>query len=421
MGRAAGRRWSLVALLALLSSAAAVPAGAAPGDLDRSFGRRGKVTTDLTPRDDQVRGMVLQPNGKIVVAGSAGFRRFALARYRKGGRLDRSFGDGGTVITRFGAGLTVAYGVALQQDGKIVAAGIADHGNAFAVARYQRDGALDSSFGGDGRVTTAITGDHDLAFAVAIQPDGKIVLAGTANFTRFALARYEPDGSLDPSFGEGGIVLTDITFGDDIAFAVAIQPDGKILAAGRGAGRRGRLALARYAEDGSLDPSFGRGGKVLTNLTPRPDAAHDLAIQPNGRILAVGAAGARRSRFAMVRYARDGSLDGSFGDGGKVRTRFTRGPDIAFGVALQPDRRIVVAGHAGGTRSARRDHRFVVARYRPNGGPDRSFGNRGRRLVAFTTGDDWAADVAVQPDGSIVAAGRSNRGRGSFALARLEG
>jgi uncharacterized delta-60 repeat protein len=279
------------------------------------------------------------------------------------GDLDLSFGGNGTVATNFTSTDDMAFGVAIQSDGRIVAVGSADFQNEFALARYTPDGSLDASFDGDGKLTTTFTGDHDSAHDLAIQADGKIVAAGTAGFDSYALARYESDGSLDPSFGEDGKVLTNLTGGFDVAYAVAIQADGKIVVAGSAGGVGGRFALVRYESDGSLDPSFSGDGKVLTN--------------------------------------------------------FTRGLDLALGIAIQSNRRIVAAGHAGGTRASPRNHKFAIARYRANGALDRSFSGDGKRVLNFTSGDDWAQDVAIQPDGKIVAAGRAAGAGGRFALARF--
>jgi uncharacterized delta-60 repeat protein len=355
---------TLAALAALTLVWVVVPAAwAAPGDLDDSFGQKGKVTTNFTDGDDMV------------------------------------------------------FGVAIQPDGKIVAAGGADFEDRFALARYDTDGSLDGSFSVDGKLTTSVTGDHDVALAVAVQPsDQKIVAAGTGGFNSFALARYESNGTLDPSFDGDGMVVTDLPGDLVIGYAVAIQPDGKIVVAGR-AGRR--FALTRYETDGALDPTFGDGGIVLTNFTRRLDYARGVAIQPDGKIVAAGRADRRGGRFALARYESDGALDPSFGRNGKVVTNFTPGEDSARDVAIQPNRRIVAAGHAGGTRAAPRDHRFAIARYRPNGALDGSFSGDGKRMVNFTPGDDWAQDVALQADGNIVAAGRAAGAGGRFALARF--
>jgi len=335
------------------------------------------------------------------------------------GDLDLSFGGNGTVATNFTSTDDMAFGVAIQSDGRIVAVGSANFQNEFALARYAHDGSLDASFDGDGKFTTTFTGDHDSAHDLAIQTDGKIVAAGTAGFDSFALARYESDGTLDPSFGEDGKVLTNLTGGFDVAYAVAIQANGKIVAAGRSAGAGGRFALARYESDGSLDPSFSGDGKVFTSFTSGDDYARDMAIQADGKIVVAGSAGGAGGRFALARYESDGSLDPSFSADGKVLTNFTRGVDLALGIAIQSNRRIVAAGHAGGTRASPRNHKFAIARYRANGALDRSFSGDGKRMLNFTSGDDWAQDVAIQPDGKIVAAGRAAGAGGRFALARF--
>ncbi|MCI0529632.1 MAG: hypothetical protein L0Y56_19490, partial [Nitrospira sp.] len=196
---------------------------AAPGDLDPTFGTGGKAITDFGG-SDQASAIALQANGKIVVAGSSeidGFLDFALARYNTDGSLDTSFGTAGKVTTDFGGSNGGAFAVALQQDGRIVAAGrtfiFFGLTSDFALARYNTDGSLDTSFGTAGKVTTDFGGNNDGVFAVALQADGKIVAVGSSQIgimnSDFALARYNPDGSLDSSFGSGGMVTTD--FGGD--------------------------------------------------------------------------------------------------------------------------------------------------------------------------------------------------------------
>jgi uncharacterized delta-60 repeat protein len=409
------RQTSILFAAGLVATAPASPGWAVPGDPDPGFGRGGRVTTNFTPRDDMAFEMAIQTDRKIVAAGSAGFDAFALTRYRRDGALDPSFGDGGKVVTSFGPGITVAYGIAIQADGRIVAAGSAADENQFAVARYNADGTLDTSFDGDGRVTATFTDDHDFALDVATQPDGGIVAVGTGSFAQFGVMRFASDGSLDGSFGQGGKVLTDVTGGLDVAFAVAIQPDGKIVAAGRAAGGAGRFALVRYNPDGALDASFGGDGIVTTNFTRGHDAVRDVAIQGDGKIVAAGRARGAAGRFALARYRPDGSLDPTFGRRGRVLTDFSPGLDLALGLAIQGNGRIVAAGHAGGP-----NHSFAVARYLANGRLDRSFANDGKTTVDFTRGDDFARDVVIQRDGKIVMGGRSSRAGGSFALARLK-
>src|SRR5439155_1647217 len=248
--------------------------------------------------------------------------------------LDPAFGSEGRVLANFG-GRDGARALALQANGKIVVAGFtsSDFGTLrrFALARYNADGTLDPSFGGGGRVLTNFAG-RDEASALALQSDGKIVVAGFSGAggrQDFAVARYNPDGSLDPSFGSGGRVLTDFG-GDDEAAALALQSDGKIVVTGFSFSDAGGsdIALARYNPDGTLDASFGSGGRVLTDF----GLASGLVLQSDGRIVVAGGG-------SLARYTPDGSLDPSFGAGGRVLTDFD-----AFALALQADGKIVVAG-----------------------------------------------------------------------------
>ncbi len=243
------------------------------GHLRRPFGPTGIVTTDFTgPTSDRGGDVAIQADGKIVVVGSAG-RQFALARYNSGGSLDTSFDGDGKVTTNFG-GFAFASGVALQPDGKIVAVG--GSGGNFALARYNSNGSLDTNFDGDGKVLTDFGGSES-ARAVAIQPNGKIVAAGGsfsfATFTQsFALARYNPNGSLDPSFDTDGKVTTAL---GGFARGVAVRPDDKIVAAGttfNPATSTTDFTVVRYNRDGSLDGSpqraaGGGGGAARETLT----------------------------------------------------------------------------------------------------------------------------------------------------------
>lgn len=339
----------------------------ADGSLDTTFGGDGRVTTAVNnlPSNEglqwsEAHAVAVQPDdGNIVVAGSS-WRGpenccwFTLVRYRASdGSLDTSFGNGdGRVFTDFGVPEEATDVVALP-GGKIVAAGSV--GGEAAVARYNADGSLDTTFGGDGMVTTdlapSLQEGGDLR-ALAVQPDGKIVVAGEVGSTRFdfVLVRYNTDGSLDTGFGTNGIQRTD--FGDyDSAEALAVQPDGKIVAAGSSGGR---AALARYNTNGTLDPGFDGNGLVLTP----GGGAEDMKLQGDGRIVV---AGSGPGGFNVLRYNTDGGLDSGFGNGGRVATSFG-GSDAAHGVALQSDGRIVAAGQGGP------DDDFALARYLGGGG-----------------------------------------------------
>jgi uncharacterized delta-60 repeat protein len=402
----------------------------APGDLDPSFGSGGKVLTDLGGSSvDDAQAVAFQSDGKIVAFGSsdaAGSSDFALVRYNADGSVDLSFGSAGKVLTDLGTSSTeYAAAVAIQPDGRIVAAGASDAAGAdtadVALVRYTADGSLDPSFGSGGKVLTDFGGASDRASAVAIEPDGKIVAAGASGdgvSDDFALVRYNADGSLDLTFGRDGKVLTDLR-GYDTASAVAIQPDGRIVAAGlsNGADPSYDFALVRYNADGSLDPSFGSGGAVLTDLGgSNLDEATAVAIQQDAKIVA---AGVSDSDFALVRYNADGSLDRDFGSSGKVLTDIgTSSNDAALAVAIQPDARIIAAGYS---TAADRRQDFALVRYDAGGSLDPSFGSGGKVLTDFgRTTIDNARAIAIQPDGKLVAAGFSNAADPDFdfALAR---
>jgi uncharacterized delta-60 repeat protein len=411
-------RSSIAAVGGLLFSAyfiaIASPALAVAGDLDISFSGDGKATTNFTPGDDVAFGVAVQADGKIVTVGRAGGSggRFALARYNTDGSLDTMFSGDGKVTTNFTSRDDLAFGVALQLDGKIVAGGTSNNGGRFALARYNTDGSLDPTFSGDGKVTTNFTARNDVAFGVAVQADGRIVAAGTAgDFGRFALARYNGDGSLDATFSGDGKVTTNFTAGDDGAFGVAVQVDGKIVAAGVG-GNFGRFALARYNTDGSLDSTFSGDGRVMTNFTAGQDFANGLALQGDGKIVAAGRAGGNGGRVAVARYNTGGSLDATFSGDGKVTTNFSKGEDFANGVAVQADGKLVAAG------ASNNFSRFALVRYNPDGTLDSTFSGDGRVTTNFTSGEDVALGLAIQADGNIVAAGGAGTTNARFALAR---
>jgi uncharacterized delta-60 repeat protein len=293
---------------------------------------------------------------RIVVVGvkidapCLGCWEFAVGRYDAAfGSPDLGFGSEGAAFVDFGGKPHAsASAVALQPDGKIVVVGqtwTVDGG--FGVVRFDANGGLDSTFGFSGRVRIGFGTITDAANAVALQADGKIVVAGVGGSSAdFALARLISDGSLDPSFGSGGKVTTDFG-GVDGAEGVALQADGKIVAAGRG---NGRFALARYNANGTLDTSFNGTGKVTTLFSGQSSSgANALAIEASGRIIAAGSAWVNsRDEFAVARYEQNGALDATFGAGGEVLTSFgASSDDRAQAVAIQTDGKIVVAGGGG--------------------------------------------------------------------------
>jgi len=396
----------------------ASPAQAWSGFLDPTFGDDGKQVTDFGGGDrDGARAIVIAPDGTLLVAGQ-GVSVFGLARYLPDGTLDATFGSGGTVTTYMGTA-SEAKALALQDDGRIVVAGIATEHLAqrFGVVRYEADGRLDTTFGSRGRVITDFPGQSDIAAAVAIQTDGKIVVAGSTTGVSgdFAVARYEPDGSLDASFGDGGKVVTDLAGTSDSGWAVAIQADGRILVGGAAySDLPGDFALVRYQTDGSLDQTFDLDGKVLTDFGGTADSAFAMVLQPDGRIVLGGASGETNDDFALARYNPDGSLDQTFSGDGKTVTDFYGGSDWIRGLALQPDGRIVAAGRLGS---------FALTRYDDRGRLEGTFGVAGKVVTGFGIGQANGYGVAVQEDGAIVVVGDTDNGSSQwdFALARYVG
>ncbi|MDA9941056.1 delta-60 repeat domain-containing protein [Luminiphilus sp.] len=348
----------LAVAFSLLTIVGAKPVAAAAGDLDTTFGTDGKVTTDFNGLTDEARSVAIQSDGKLVVAGisiegsqidESSFWRFALARYNVNGSLDTSFGGGGKVTTAIGGYIDEAYSVAIQSDGKIVGAGTSLIGlnDVFALVRYNTDGTLDNSFDSDGKVTTEHGSGSGYAYSVAIQSDDKIVAAGYVADAGFALVRYNTDGALDNSFGTDGKVYAGFDPArDSVAYSVAIQSDGKIVAAGWSEnGSNTDFALARYSSDGTLDNSFDSDGKVTTAIGSGKDIARSVAIQSNGKIVAAGwSENGSNTDFALARYSSDGTLDNSFDSDGKVTSAIGSGKEIARSVAIQSNGNVVAVG-----------------------------------------------------------------------------
>jgi len=413
-----------VALFATLMASAT--SSAAPGSLDTTFGAGGKVTTSFSGSAD-MNALVVQPDGKLVAAGwDASQSAFGLARYNTNGSLDSTFGTGGTVSTPIGVDTYGASALVLQSDGKLVAAGDAwkDTVDAdFAVVRYNANGSLDTAFGTGGKVTTSFGSEEDDAYALVVQPDGKLVAAGVVfNGVRwdFALARYNTNGSLDTTFGTSGKVVTAIGTDGTGASALVLQPDGKLVAAGTTTsdGSTYDFTVVRYNTNGSLDTTFGTGGEVTTPIGTGDNGVSALVRQSDGKLVAAGYASVSGTYdLALVRYNTDGSLDSTFGTGGKVTTPVGSAGDYVNALVFQSDGKLVAAGN---TEASTRD--FVVVRYNATGTLDTTFGTGGKVTTAVGTGDDVAFALALQPDGNLVAGGyAANAGTDAFALVRYLG
>jgi uncharacterized delta-60 repeat protein len=432
---------ALLGPLCVFTLVAASPSAPPPGTLDPRFSGDGYLVEDFANHGWGM-AVALQRDGRIVTSGQENTvdsqaRDVAVVRYLSDGQHDPSFGGDGIVFTDLAGGpADFARDVAVQRDGKIVAGGSGGPGLDLAIVRYLTDGALDLGFGSGGYVLSNATG-NDVVRGVAIQRDGKIVGGGFAYpGPNFVVARWNTDGTLDPTFGNSGVVVTDLG-GPDQARGIALQTDGKIVVGGYAAYN---FAVARYLPDGTLDPSWDADGKAITDLG-MDDVCRAVAIQPDGKVICGGYTGIGGGLgsgeqqeglvgdFAMVRYLPDGSLDQTFGVEGMVIT------DIgsyahARTVVVQADGKIILAGHRaepvtgveGGNGGPPGD--FAIARYLPDGSLDPSFGVFGV-AVSNLGGDDGIRDAVIQSrDGKVVVVGISggNPNPGfQFAVARYVG
>lgn len=409
------RSFATMAVGCAIALLGVVPAFAQDGDLDASFGTGGRVTT-LFPNGSYATALAILPDGGVVAVGAAAgpsvTGEFAVARYGIDGALDLGFDEDGLVTTAIAGGGDEARSVAVQPDGRIVVAGT-DSRQRFAVVRYLANGGLDPSFGNGGIVRTDLTAGEDIGYDVAIQADGKIVVVGSAETGgQFAIVRYRRGGRLDRTFGRRGSVL--ISRGDR-ARSVALDPDGRIVVAGyNGYG----MVVVRLLQDGRLDASFGGDGivdRVVGDIAPLA-----VAVQSNGRIVVAGDYDIFRSGIA--RLTRDGSLDESFSGDGVRSVRFGAGEQNFTGLAIQDDGRILAVGHVGPHESTDLvEPRIILARFLHTGALDASWSVNGKSTTGFPGGAS-ASGIVLQHGDKPVVAGEAGQGDDwGFALARYVG
>ena len=404
------------------------------GTLDNTFGKFGNVTSKIGNFNSEAYAVGIQKNGSVEKIIAAGYSHgkfdndFTILRLNPDGSFDHSFGpdNNGVVVTPIGSKEDIAHSLVIQNDGKIVVAGNSFNGtdDDFAIVRYDSNGTLDSGFGINGIIISDISGSHtnDVAYSLTIQPDGKIVAAGSTNNSGdFAIARFQPSGFNDNTFGTNGKVITPIGQSYDIALSVAIQSDNKIVVGGySNNGTDNDFALVRYDDKGNLDGSFGNEGKVIT-----PAEGHNefwsIGIQPininTEKILAAGfISNGNNYDFALVRYNSDGKLDKTFGNSGTglIIIPVSKEDNKAFAAAFQRIKnsgavtRIVIAGYSD-IKSI--DH-FAAACFLPDGKFDDTFGVNGIVKTPVGTSTGYMYGLAMQPTTDagekIIAAGFSD-------------
>ena len=380
------------------------------GSIDTSFGTDGKTVTAVGPTDDYAQAMAVQADGKLVVVGygnTGAGTDFELVRLQRDGAIDTTFGINGKVTTDVSTGSDVANAVAIQADGKIVVAGSADvspKGKSFAVVRYNADGSLDGTFGTGGKVITSFGSQSDEAFAVVVQADGKIVLGGhyrsATQGLDFALARYEANGTLDAGFGVNGIATTPVHVGNsrDSIYGLALQT-----IAGEqkiiAVGGEGDFTLSRFNANGTLDNTFRIGQTLNAEFGTVIGAARAVHVSADNKIIVVGHA---NNDFALLQLKEDGTDDTTFGGSGAIVTKVSATNwNSATAVTRQADGKVVVGGwvYSGGGSSAD----FVVARYTTEGVLDNGFGTAGMTItpVAPGTKDDAGRAILLQIDDRV--------------------
>ena len=393
------------------------PAVAAPGDLNLSFGGTGKVATSVGIGDSGGIGMALQSDGKIVVAGYSvgndGSNDFTVVRYNSDGSLDLNFNRSGKVITDFGGSNDFGIDVAIQSDGKIVVVG--SSGTVpnidFALARYNPDGSLDTDFNGTGKVTTDFSGSDDYARGVALQSDGKIVVTGyrvTGGYV-FALARYNTNGGLDTSFGNSGKVTLDGT--SNLGFGVAVQPDARIVVAGYGGGTNDSedLSVIRFNPNGTLDGSFNAytevtGGEFLGNGNIQCNNTANLF---RGMTITGGPEIPPGTEVFRVFSETTFGVTVQVGGPGTNLTFQAYGDGKVLSSIEGYDRGYAMALQGDG-RIIVVGLDFQMMRYNSNGTWDTSFNGTGKQRSQLGNGVNEGGilfDVKVQSDGKIVTAG----------------
>ena len=394
--------------------------------LDASFDGDGKAALEGFGGDRS--GMAVQSDGKVIMVGGT-FSDWLMARFNADGTIDKTFGDEGTVRTNMVPNKQEeSLAVTIQPDNKIVVAGYS--GLVIALARFNADGSPDDTFDGDGKVISGVLGR---AFAVAIDGNDRIVVAGDVlksnptDPSDFVVARFNSNGSFDPTFGSTlGFTTTDIGKLANEAHGLKVLADDSVLVSGFApiivssvnggpvTQSTPQGAVVRYLSNGSIDPAFG------VVALPGDNVGRGMAVQSDGKIVLAGSIDvatfpATDKRFALMRLNANGTVDETFGTRGRVQTSITTRGDAALGVALQADGKIVAAG----VGSEQLNSNFAVARYDRDGNLDTSFNQDGKLTIDFFGFTDVAENIVIQSNGKIVVGGLALHNFDGYGVARI--
>lgn len=374
-------------------------------NLDLSFGKTGFITTGFNTSDDVAWNIIQQQDGKLVVGGSS-FGDFALIRLNLDGTLDSTFGINGKIKTDVNGPNDLCWLLDIDQEGKIIAGGYTDGlcSTSFAIVRYQTNGLIDSAFGQNGIVFTDIGNSDDRMWGLKLQADGKIICSGysyqdSIQYYNFSLVRYNPDGSLDKSFGSNGIVSTDLGNTNDFGHCLEIQKDGKILIAGKS---NGKATILRYQINGTLDNDFGIGGiTYIEYLGIDSDDCYSLYCQSDGRIIVVNA---KQKILTISRLTPNGNYDMDFGVNGQIIEESNIN-SIAKNVIVQQNGKLLIC------RSDLFNFQFLqlnLVQYKSDGSLDSNFGENGKLKISDSTFSFWPNAMTVQKDNKIVIVGKTH-------------
>jgi len=386
----------------------------------------GKLMVPVGSGDARGQSMVVQPDGRLLVAGysvNGGTYDFSLIRLNADGTLDTTFDGDGKLIVPVGSFADRGHSMVVQPDGRILVAGYSSNGsnNDFSLIRVNADGSLDNTFDGDGKLMVQVGSGNDEGWSMVVQPDGRILAAGyswNGSNNDFSLIRVNADGSLDTSFDGDGKLIVPVGTTDDYGWATAIQPDGRILVAGYSwNGSNNDFSLIRLNADGSLDNTFDGDGKLIVPVGGGEDVGYKLTLQPDGRVLVSGYSfNGSNKDFGLIRLNADGTLDTTFDGDGKLIVPVGSSDDFGWATAIQPDGRILVAGYSWNGSI----YDFSLIRLNPDGSLDTSFDGDGKLIVPVGNSDDLGYSVALLPDGRIVMAGKSWNGTNDdFSLIRV--
>ena len=415
----------IISLFALLFVCSTNCILAQSGILDCDFSADGKTAIDISAHADYASDVAIQADGKIIAAGTTyngTSEDFVIIRYTTDGNFDNTFGVNGIDTIDFGGLMDVASSIVIQQDGKIIVAGYSyDFMNvrSVAIVRLNNDGSLDNTFGNNGKINNNYSLSNIFISSAIIQPDGKFIVGGNFD-TDFLVIRYKSDGTPDSTFGINGFVSTDFNNAYDLIYKIALQPDGKIIASGISDNNviDNDFAIVRYNSNGTLDTTFSIDGKLTTAVGTSHDYARDMKLQPDGKIIVGGRVVYEGiSQIGVVRYNTDGTLDLSFNSGGKLFVNAGNAPDL-WAIALQPDGKIILGGYSSSIATW---DDFTIVRVNTNGSIDSTFGTDGISYADFNQNVDRIFAMALQDNGRIVAVGYAviSTTAEDFAVARF--